>query len=207
MSKYVYADGAIHHDHHKEFTLNISGKTDVIALMREMMRDDVEDVVEVEEEIKNSISENTIQEKQEVINPHKKNDCKQEYSSLEIPKSVKACFRIANNYVREQVEAIVNDFYLGQAVNLAMIEIALFDHGQLQKRNEHTAFVRALRDWGILPEDIDIAKTARGMASKLRKPFPTEGYKKWKKYYVNERNLCTNIGNRLPESMKYNRNE
>lgn len=125
----------------------------------------------------------------------------------EIPQSVKACFRIANDYVREQVEAIVNDFYLGQAVNLAMIEVALFDHGQLQKRNEHTAFVRALRDWGILPADIDIAKTARGMASKLRNPFPTEGYKKWEKYYVNERNLCTNIGNRLPESMKYNRNE
>lgn len=124
-----------------------------------------------------------------------------------IPESVKACFRIANDYVREQVEAIVNDFYLGQAVNLAMIEVALFDHGQLQKRNEHTAFVRALRDWGILPADIDIAKTARGMASKLRNPFPTEGYKKWEKYYVNEHNLCTNIGNRLPESMKYNRNE
>jgi hypothetical protein len=124
-----------------------------------------------------------------------------------IPESVKACFRIANDYVREQVEAIVNDFYLGQAVNLAMIEVTLFDHGQLQKRNEHTSFVRALKDWGILPNDIDIAKTARGMASKLRTPFPTEGYKQWDKYYVNERNLCTNIGNRLDASMKYNRNE
>ena len=187
MSKYFYADGAIHHDHHKKWTLNVTSKTDLVTLMREMMKDEVEDAMEVTEEVQ----END-------FNISKK---------LEIPKSVKACFRIANNYVREQVEAIVNDFYLGQAVNLAMIEIALFDHGQLQKRNEHTAFVRALRDWGILPEDIDIAKTARGMASKLRKPFPTEGYKKWKKYYVNERNLCTNIGNRLPESMKYNRNE
>jgi hypothetical protein len=88
-----------------------------------------------------------------------------------------------------------------------MIEVTLFDHGQLQKRNEHTSFVRALKDWGILPNDIDIAKTARGMASKLRTPFPTEGYKQWDKYYINERNLCTNIGNRLDASMKYNRNE
>ena len=120
-----------------------------------------------------------------------------------IPESVKACFRIANEYVREQVEAIVNDFYLGEHVNLAMIEVALFDHGQLLKRNEHTAFVRALRDWGILSADIDVTKTASGMASKLRNPFPTEGYKQWDKYYINERNLCTNIGNRLDSSMKY----
>lgn len=124
-----------------------------------------------------------------------------------IPESVKACFRIANDYVREQVRAIINDFYLGQSVNLAMIEITLFDHGQLHKRNEHTAFVRALRDWDILPADIDVTKIANSMASKLRTPFPTEGYKKWEKYYVNERNLCTNIGNRLDASMKYNRNE
>jgi len=126
-------------------------------------------------------------------------------SSEEVPESVKACFRIANNYVREQVETIVNEFYLGEHVNLAMIEVTLFDHGQLKKRNEHTTFVRALRDWGILSSDIDVAKAASGMASKLRSPFPTEGYKQWDKNYLNERNLCTNIGNRLPESMKYNR--
>ena len=67
MSKYYYADGAIHHDHHKEWTFNISGKTDIVALMREIMRDDVEDVVEVEEETKNS----TILAQQEEVNTHK----------------------------------------------------------------------------------------------------------------------------------------
>ena len=123
----------------------------------------------------------------------------------EVPESVKECFRIANNYVKEQVEAIVNDFYLGQSVNLAMIEVTLFDHGQLKKRNEHTTFVRALKDWGILSSDVDVAKAAGGMASKLRSSFPTEGYKQWDKNYLNERNLCPNIGNRLPISMKYNR--
>ena len=125
----------------------------------------------------------------------------------EITESIKACFRIANDYVREQVEAIVTDFYLGQAVNLAMIEVTLFDHGQLQKRNSHKLFVRALIDWGILPKDTDVDKTSTGMASKLRSTFPSEGYKQWDNYHLNERNLCTNIGNRLPESMKYNRNE
>ena len=71
MSKYVYANGAIHNDHHKEWTLNISGKTDVVALMRAMMRENVEDVVEVEEETKNSIIDNTVQEQLEEVNTHK----------------------------------------------------------------------------------------------------------------------------------------
>lgn len=143
----------------------------------------IEDAQEVQEEVLDNISEGSKKE--------------------EVPESVKSCFRIANDYVKEQVEAIVNDFYLGQSVNLAMIEVALYDHGQLKKRNEHTTFVRALKDWGILSSDVDVAKAASGMASKLRSPFPTEGYKQWNKNYLNERNLCANIGNRLPESMKY----
>jgi hypothetical protein len=123
-----------------------------------------------------------------------------------IPESVKACFRIANDYVREQVEAIVNDFYLGQSVNLAMIEVTLFDHGQLQKRNSHKLFVQALIDWDILPKETDIDKTSIAMASKLRSSFPKKGYKEWDNIHLNERILCVKIGKKLPESMKYNRN-
>ncbi len=44
MSTYIYEDGAIHNDHHKEMTINISGKTDVVALMKSFMADDAEDV-------------------------------------------------------------------------------------------------------------------------------------------------------------------
>lgn len=121
-----------------------------------------------------------------------------------VHESVKKCFKFPNVFVRQQVEAIVKDFYLGQNVNLAMIEVALYDHGQLKKRNEHTAFVRALKDWGILSTNVNIAKAANGMATKF-KSFPLEGYKKWDNNLLNERNLCANIGNRLPVSMKYNR--
>lgn len=145
-----------------------------------------------------------IEEAVEVIDEEQDNSLNNSLTQI-IPESVKVCFRIANNYVREQVEAIVNDFYLGEHVNLAMIEVTLFDHGQLKKRNEHTTFVRALKDWDILSSDVDVARVANGMASKLRNPFPTEGYKQWDKSYLNYRNLCTNIGNRLPVSMKYNR--
>lgn len=43
MSSYTYADGAIHNDHHKEMTINVSGKTDIAALMKAFMADDAEE--------------------------------------------------------------------------------------------------------------------------------------------------------------------
>ena len=49
MSNYTYADGAIHNDHHKEMTINVSGKTDIAALMKAFMADDAEMVEEVQE--------------------------------------------------------------------------------------------------------------------------------------------------------------
>ena len=49
MSTYIYEEGAIHHDHHKEMTINVSDKTDIAALMRAFMADDAEEVEEVQE--------------------------------------------------------------------------------------------------------------------------------------------------------------
>ena len=49
MSNYTYTDGAIHNDHHKEMTINVSGKTDIAALMKAFMTDDAEVVEEVQE--------------------------------------------------------------------------------------------------------------------------------------------------------------
>ena len=49
MSKYFYTEGAIHHDHHKEMTINVSGKTDIAALMRAFMAEDTVEVEEVQE--------------------------------------------------------------------------------------------------------------------------------------------------------------
>ena len=58
MNKYIYAEGAIHNDNHKELTINVSGKTDVAALMKSFMADNVEDVEEVKEEDVPTASEN-----------------------------------------------------------------------------------------------------------------------------------------------------
>ena len=52
MSNYTYADGAIHNDHHKEMTINVSGKTDIAALMKAFMADDAEEVEEIKSEKK-----------------------------------------------------------------------------------------------------------------------------------------------------------
>ena len=49
MSKYFYADGANHYDHHKEMTINVSGKADIAALVKAFMADDAEEVEEVQD--------------------------------------------------------------------------------------------------------------------------------------------------------------
>ena len=49
MSKYFYADGVIHHDHHKEMTINVSDKADISALVKAFMADDAEEVEEVQD--------------------------------------------------------------------------------------------------------------------------------------------------------------
>ena len=47
MSTYIYEEGAIHHDHHKEMTIHVSDKADIAALVKAFMADDAEEVEEV----------------------------------------------------------------------------------------------------------------------------------------------------------------
>ena len=49
MSKYFYAEGANHYDHHKEMTINVSDKADITALVKAFMADDAEEVEEVQD--------------------------------------------------------------------------------------------------------------------------------------------------------------
>ena len=127
-----------------------------------------------------------------------------ESSIQEVPESVKACFCFSSPYVRDQVKAIVGGFYLDSSSNLALIEAVLYDHNQLRKRNSHTSFVRALVDWGILPHDLNVEKTANGMSTKF-KSLPSEGYKRWDNSLLNERDYCTKIGAKLDSTLKYSR--
>lgn len=118
-----------------------------------------------------------------------------------------SCFIFPNDFTRERVAVVVKEFYHGSAANLALIEIVLYDHGQLKKRNAHTAFLKALMAWDVIEktDDEGIKKLSNGMAAKM-KSMPPEGYLGWKdKGCVNDRGLCIDIGKQLGDTMRYGR--
>ena len=81
---------------------------------------------------------------------------------------------------------------------MALIEIALFDHGQLRKRNSHKAFVRSLAAWGIIKIASDDAlKSIVDCIKDKYSRLPKDGYKDWGQNFLNEKNTCINIGNEL----------
>ena len=120
--------------------------------------------------------------------------------------SIGECFRVTNEFVRQSVFAIVKDYYLGSAANLALIEITLFDHNLLQKRNSHTAFLKSLVAWGIIsiPNEDELKRIVRALADK-HKRLPETGYKEWSKDFTNDKTICENIGKKLGPTIPYNR--
>lgn len=135
--------------------------------------------------------------------PNTHTDAEQAVNNPIYSETIEKVFRFPNEFVKQHIASVTNEFYQGCAANLALIERTLFDHGQLKKNNQHKAFVQALVDWGIIDTDTDIAKTTAGMSSKLRSPFPQDGYKSWGKEYTNDAETCKRIGEKLPESMQY----
>lgn len=121
--------------------------------------------------------------------------------------SIGECFRNASEFVRQRALAVVNDYYLGSAANLALIETTLYDHNLLIKRNKHTAFVKSLMAWGaIAPANEEtIAKIANSIAYKMR-TLPASGYKDWNgKDFVNDKKTCSDIGKALGQTIPYSR--
>lgn len=120
--------------------------------------------------------------------------------------SIGECFRVASEFVRQSVIAVVKDYYLGSAANLALIEIALFDHNLLQKRNSHTAFFKSLIAWGVVgvANEDELKKIVRALADK-HKRLPETGYKEWSKDYTNDKVVCENIGKKLGPTIPYSR--
>lgn len=129
------------------------------------------------------------------------NDEKNVYST-----SISDCFRVTSEFVHQSVFAVVKDYYLGSAANLALIEITLFDHNLLQKRNSHTAFFKSLVAWGIITiaNEEESKRIVRAIADK-HKRLPEVGYKEWSKDYTNEKVICENIGKKLGQTIPYNR--
>lgn len=126
---------------------------------------------------------------------------KMDYSS-----SIVECFRVASEFVRQSVFVVVKDYYLGSPANLALVEITLFDHNLLQKRNSHTAFFKSLVAWGIVSvaNENELKKFVRALADK-HKRLPETGYKEWNKDYINDKVICENIGKKLGPTIPYSR--
>ena len=120
--------------------------------------------------------------------------------------SIGECFRVASEFVRQSVFAIVKDYYLGSAANLALVEITLFDHHLLQKRNSHTAFFKSLVAWGIISiaNEDELKRIVRALADK-HKRLPETGYKDWSGDFTNDKTICENIGKKLGPTIPYSR--
>lgn len=119
--------------------------------------------------------------------------------------TVNKCFRFPSEFTREKVKSVVDLYYQDSYANLALIEVALYDHGQLKKRNAHKALLKALAAWGLL--DIEDDATLELILDCIRhkhSSLPNDGgYKSWNQDYLNEKNTCIGIGAELGDSMPY----
>jgi hypothetical protein len=120
--------------------------------------------------------------------------------------AIKACFKVSSEFVKGQIDKVIKESYNGTVADLALIEISLFDHNLLRKRNSHKAFVNALVAWNLInvSDEKELNKIARAVADKFKR-MPEEGYKSWNKDYVNDKSFCENIGKKLGDTIKYNR--
>ena len=136
------------------------------------------------------------------VMPHTQVDTEEEPAQDEGAEDYSAyvakCFKFANDYVKQKLRIIVSNYYQGIAANLALIEVALFDHNLLNKRNAHTALLKALMAWDMIDQlsDEELKKTRNGMANKLGF-LPSAGYMEWyDKNYVNDKKTCMDIAGR-----------
>lgn len=129
-----------------------------------------------------------------------------EEKTCEFDESITECFHNTSDFVRDKVKYVIKKYYYNSAANLTLIEITLYDHGLLKKRNRHKDFLDALVGWNILrmsPEEIK--KTKNAMSDKYNR-MPKEGYLMWGKDKKDWSNICKQIGQDLGETIKYWRN-
>ncbi|MBR6194966.1 MAG: hypothetical protein IKQ58_05795 [Prevotella sp.] len=123
-------------------------------------------------------------------------------SESEVAKS----FRFQSDFVKNKVADVIRDFYKGSCANLALIEITLYDHKQLIKRNYHKAFVKALVAWNIIEvadegELIKIVSAVTDKHNRLNR-ISREGYQQWSDDHP-DKSFCEKIGRELGDSMPY----
>ncbi len=113
-----------------------------------------------------------------------------------------SCFKHVNDFVKERVEKAIKE-HCKRKASYALLEITLYDHGQLMERNAHSPFLRQLRDWGLITvsSDEEFNKLVNCVRDKARK-LPDDGYKIWTQHNK-DRLKCEQIGKVLGETMPY----
>ena len=115
------------------------------------------------------------------------------------------CFKFVNDFIQQKVDDVVKAYHHGSTANLALIEVTLFDHNLLKKRNAHTAFLKTLMAWEIIDQlsDEELKKTTNSMANKIFY-LPSDGYQEWDgSDYVNDKKTCLDIGKELGPTIPY----
>ena len=79
--------------------------------------------------------------------------------------NVKACFRFDNEYFKNQLRTSINICGKIQA-NYALLEIALEESQRLKTYGQHSIFLTALKEWGLLR--LDYTKTFNSVKEKYR---------------------------------------
>ena len=113
MSKYNYAPGAIHIDHHKDLNIDVKSVDDAIRLMSAFMSDNAEDVEPVHED--------------------------KPASKSTLPFLVPAKLAALGTYTEEEFDAMYHDAVKGGAPKLAKFlkhykELEVFDTRDLNKK-------------------------------------------------------------------------
>ena len=119
---------------------------------------------------------------------------------------VSKCFKFVNAFIKEKVETVFSKYYQTSHADLALIEIALYDHEAVKKRNSHKAFLDALIAWGILKvkDDEEYKLILFGIKDKHKRLPKAGGYMDWSDDDLQyEKNICENIGRELGDTMPY----
>ena len=157
---------------------------------------------------KPSVEETGVEPQKQVKDAVVVEEMKPTTTKLIVPESeVAKCFKFTNDYVKLKVADIIRDYYKGSYANLALIEITLFDHKQLNRRNSHKAFVKALIAWNLIEvaDEEELKKIVSAVTDKYNRlnRMSREGYKKWGNDHP-DKSICENIGRDLGDSMPYN---
>ena len=157
---------------------------------------------------KSSVEETGVEPQKQTEDAVVVEEMKPTSAKLIVPESeVANCFKFTYDFVKLKVADIIRDYYKGSYANLALIEITLFDHKQLNRRNSHKAFVRALIAWGLLEvaDEEELKKIVSAVTDKHNRlnRISREGYKKWGDDHP-DKSICENIGRDLGDSMPYN---